>query len=165
MDVLDRLLEHDHWATTTLLNVSRDLTDEQLDQEFDIGHRTLRATFAHMIFDSVEVWTAEMAGRPPEAQSDDRSMAALIERYERSYAAFAAVAHEARDEQRLEETFVDHFGAPMTFGGAIFMVVLHGEEHRTEVRHMLLRLNVPEVPEVDHGLWDFVRRGLYQPGS
>jgi hypothetical protein len=114
-----------------------------------------------MIFDSVEVWTAEMAGRQPEAQPGDRSMAALIDRYERSYATFAVVARRARDEQRLEDTFVDHFGAPMTFGGAIFMVILHGEEHRTEVRHILFRLNVPDVPEVDHGLWDFVRRGLY----
>jgi uncharacterized damage-inducible protein DinB len=163
MDVLDRLLEHDQWATGTLLDVSRDLSDDQLDQPFDIGHRTLRATFEHMIFDSVEVWTAEMAGRQPEAQPDDRSLAALIDRYERSYATFAAVARSARDEQRLDDTFVDHFGAPMSFGGAIFMIILHGEEHRTEARHMLHRLGVADVPEVDYGLWDFVRRGLYQP--
>jgi uncharacterized damage-inducible protein DinB len=164
MDPLDRLLEHDRWATETLLNVSRELTDAQLDQPFDIGHRTLRATFEHMVFDSVEVWTAEMAGRQLEAQPNDRSMAALSDRYGRSYAAFAAVARRTRDEQRLEDTFVDHFGAPMTFGGAILMVVLHGEEHRTEARHILHRLSVPDVPEVDYGLWDFVRRGLYQPG-
>jgi uncharacterized damage-inducible protein DinB len=164
MDPLDRLLEHDQWATTKLLNLSRDLTDEQLDQVFDIGHRTLRATFEHMIFDSVEVWTAEMAGRQPEAQPDDRSIAALIDHYERAYATFAAIARQARDEQRLDDTFIDHFGQPMTYGGAIFMIILHGEEHRTEARHILLRLSVPEVPEVDYGLWDFVRRGLYQPG-
>jgi len=164
MDVLDRLLDHNQWATITLLNVSRDLSDEQLDHEFDIGHRTLRATFGHMIFDSVEVWSAEMARQQPEAPPDDRSLATLIDRYEHSYAAFAAVARHARDEQRLEDTFIDHFGAPMTYGGAILMVILHGEEHRGEVRHMLFRLSVPDVPEVDYGLWDFVRRGLYQPG-
>jgi uncharacterized damage-inducible protein DinB len=164
MDVLDRLLDHDQWATTTLLNASRDLNDEQLDHEFDIGHRTLRATFGHMIFDSVEVWSAEVAGQQPEAPPDDRSLATLIDRYERSYAMFAALARQTRDEQRLEDTFIDHFGAPMTYGGAILMVILHGEEHRTETRHMLFRLGVPNVPEVDYGLWDFVRRGLYQPG-
>jgi uncharacterized damage-inducible protein DinB len=164
LDVLDRLLEHDQWATTTLLNVARGLTDEQLDQPFDIGHQTLRATFEHMIFDSVEVWSAEMAGREPETPPADRSIPALLERYERSYATFAAIARQARDDQRLDDTFVDHFGAPMSFGGAIFMVILHGEEHRTEARHILQRLEMPNVPEVDHGLWDFVRRGLYQPG-
>ena len=46
MDLLDRLLDHDHWATTQLLDVSRNLTDAQLDQEFDIGHRSLRGTIA-----------------------------------------------------------------------------------------------------------------------
>jgi len=50
MDLLDRLLGHDQWATDQLLELSRNLTDEQLDQSFDIGHRTLRATFEHMIF-------------------------------------------------------------------------------------------------------------------
>jgi uncharacterized damage-inducible protein DinB len=164
MDPLDRLLEHDNWATSSLMEVARGLTDEQLEQPFDIGHRTLRATFEHMIFDSVEVWTAEMAGQQLETPPDDRSMAALIDRYERSYSAFDAVARRARDEQRLDDTFVDHFGQPMTFGGAIFMIILHGEEHRTEARHILYRLGVPEVPEVDYGLWDFVRRGLFQPG-
>ena len=34
-ELLDRLLEHDHWATDQLLALSRGLTDAQLDQEFD----------------------------------------------------------------------------------------------------------------------------------
>ena len=46
MDLLDRLLKHDRWATDQLLEVSRGLSDAQLDQAFDIGHRTLRETFA-----------------------------------------------------------------------------------------------------------------------
>ena len=63
MDLLDRLLGHDHWATAQLLVLSQGLTDAQLDQPFDIGHRTLRDTFEHMIF-NVEAWTAVMAGQP-----------------------------------------------------------------------------------------------------
>jgi hypothetical protein len=47
----------------------------------------------------------------------------------------------------------------MTFGGAIIHVVLHNAEHRSEAVHILLRLGVPEVPEVDHGLWDLETRG------
>ena len=50
MDLLDRLLGHDHWATTQLLELSRGLTDEQLDRDFDIGHRTVRETFDHLIY-------------------------------------------------------------------------------------------------------------------
>jgi hypothetical protein len=48
----------------------------------------------------------------------------------------------------------------MTYGGAILHVILHDAEHRSEVVHILSRLEVSEIPEVDHGLWDFVRRGL-----
>ncbi len=159
MDLLDRLLGHDAWATTQLLELSRDLTDAQLDQPFDIGHRTLRATFEHMIF-NVEAWTAGMAGQPADAQRDDRSLAELSGRHERSYATFAAFARQVRDEGRLDDTFGDNFGEAMTFGGAILHVVLHDEDHRTEALHILQRLGVPDLPEVDHGLWDFVRRGF-----
>ncbi len=153
MDLLDRLLAHDHWATARLLDLSRGLTDAQLDQPFDIGHRTLRATFEHMIF-NVEFWTASMAEQPVDAQREDRSLAALVDRHERSYATFATFARRVRDEQHLDDTFVDHFGGRMTFGGAIIHVVLHDAEHRTEVLHILERLGVPNLPEVDHGLWD-----------
>ena len=158
MDLLDRLLEHDHWATAQLLDLSRGLTDAQLDQELDIGHRTVRASLEHIIF-YVAFWTALMAEQPIPEPRDDRSLAALIDRHERSYAAFAALARRVRDEQRLDDTFVDHFGERMTFGGAIVHVVLHNAEHRTEALHILTRLGVPDVPEVDHGLWDHVMRG------
>jgi uncharacterized damage-inducible protein DinB len=112
-----------------------------------------------MIF-NVEFWTGLMAGQPVDVQRDDRSLAALIDRHKRSYAAFATHAHRVRDEQRLEDTFVDHFDTRMTFGGAIIHVVLHNAEHRSEALHILERLGVPDLPEVDHGLWDFKRRGL-----
>ena len=48
MDMTERLLRHDAWTTRLLLHRSLDLSDEQLDREFDIGHRSLRRTFVHM---------------------------------------------------------------------------------------------------------------------
>ncbi len=164
MDLLDRLLEHDRWATGQLLEVSRNLTDEQLVQTFDIGHGTLLATFGHMVF-NVEVWTEAIIGEPVQAKRSDDSLAELIERHTYALATFAAVARQMRDEQRLDDTFVDDFGAPMTYGGAMLHVILHEAEHRAEALHILQRLGVSDLPEIDHGLWDFVRRGLYQPGA
>jgi hypothetical protein len=32
-----------------LLEIATELTEEQLDQEFDIGHRTVRKTFDHIV--------------------------------------------------------------------------------------------------------------------
>jgi uncharacterized damage-inducible protein DinB len=147
-------LEHDRWATNQLLGVSRGLTDAQLDQEFDIGHRTLRATFEHMI-PNVAFWTGLMAGQPVDAESDDGSLAALIASHERSYGTFATLARQLRDQQRLDATFIDHYAVRKSFGGTTLMVVLHNEEHRSEVLHILQRLGLPNVPEVDHGLWDY----------
>jgi uncharacterized damage-inducible protein DinB len=62
MDLLDRLIGHDAWTTRQLLLRCRPLSDEQLDQEFDIGHRTVRATLTHIIR-NVEVWSQLMAGQ------------------------------------------------------------------------------------------------------
>ena len=161
MDLLDLLLDHDHWATARLLEASGGLTDAQLDREFDIGHRTLRATFGHMIF-NVPFWTAFLAGHSADggysadAQPYDRSLAALRDHHERASAAFATVARRLRDEQRLADTFVDHYAVRKSCGGTILMVVAHNTEHRTEVLHILERLGVPDLPEVDLGVWDYL---------
>ena len=161
MDLLDRLLEHDRWATTQLLEMSRDLTDAQLDQEFDIGHRTLRETFDHLIF-NIAFWTSSMTEQPTEparsTQRYDRSMPALIDHHERASMTFATLARRLHGEQRLNETFVDHFEGHPTYAGAIIHVVLHNAEHRGEILHILQRLGLPDLPEVDHALWDMTER-------
>lgn len=77
MDLLERMLRHDRWTTERLLALSQDLSDAQLDREFDIGHRTLRNTFDHMIL-NVEFWTGLMVGKPiadePEHASVDDTL-------------------------------------------------------------------------------------------
>lgn len=156
MDLLDRLLDHDRWATTQLLVMSRGLDEAQLDQAFDVGHRTVRDTFEHMIF-NVEAWTAEMAGQPI-VRRGDRALPELIDRHDRSYTAFAGFARASRDADRLDDTFTDEYGEQMRFGGAIVHVILHNDEHRTELLHILARLGVPDLPELDHALWDHLSR-------
>jgi uncharacterized damage-inducible protein DinB len=158
MDLIDRMLEHDRWATNTLLEVCRGLTDDQLDQPLDIGHRTLRATFAHFVI-NIEFWTGLMIGRPVEyAPPNDASIAELFDRHKRAYDAFADLSRRLRDEGRLEETYVDHYEVRKSMAGTILHVVLHNEGHRTEALHILARLGVPDLPEVDHGLWDYLQQ-------
>jgi uncharacterized damage-inducible protein DinB len=157
MDLIDRMLEHDRWATNTLLEICRGLDDAQLDQEFDIGHRTLRATFAHIVI-NIEFWTGLMEGRQVDyAPPDDASLAELFERHGRAYDAFAARSRRLRDEARLDETYVDHYEARKSMAGTILHVALHDEGHRTELVHMLARLGIGEAPEVDFGLWDYLQ--------
>lgn len=160
MDLLDRLIEHDRWATNTLFDVCAKLTDEQIDQSFDVGHQTIRSTFEHLIF-NIEAWSAPMLQEPLNVQRDDQSLSALIDRYERAYDRFATFARHIRDNQRFDDTFTDNWDAQMTYGAAILHVILHNEGHRVEILHILNRLGISNLPEIDHALWDFVRRGLY----
>ena len=163
MDILERLMQHDDWGTTSLLDLGQTLTDAQLDQKFDIGHRSLRATLEHVVYNT-EFWTAVMTGQkiayhPP----IDSPLTELIQRHKLSYPNFQTLTRRVHDEQRLEETFLDHHGGKMTYGGAILHVILHSAEHRTEAVHILHRLDAPDLPdmvEFDHGLWDYVRRGF-----
>lgn len=166
MDIIDRLLEHDRWATSHLLNLCLELTDEQLDREFDIGHRTLRATFDHHIH-TIAFWTALMAGQPLSREQVEarrrHSIPALIERHNSFFDDFAAFARRARDERRLDDTFEDHFGMPPSIAGTIIQVAMHNEVHRSEVVHMLTRIGLHEPPEVDHLLWEHVLHGRTTP--
>ena len=49
MDLLDRLLGHDAWTTRKLLEHCRTLDDERLDREHDFAHKSVRATFVHLV--------------------------------------------------------------------------------------------------------------------
>jgi len=156
VDLLDRLLGHDYATTRQLLLVSRDLTDEQLDREFDIGHRTLHATFTHMI-GNVEIWTDLMAERAVDRMVGGRSVDALIERHEHSYAEFASLARRVRDAERWDDGYIDTLDDPprrKTFGGTVAHVITHNMFHRGEVLHILQRLGVPDLPEGDALTWE-----------
>jgi uncharacterized damage-inducible protein DinB len=154
VDVLDRLLDHDRWATAQLLDLSRGLRDADLDREFDVGLRTLRATLEHMTF-YVAYWTAYMAGEPVAEPRNDCTLAALVDRHERTYPDFAALARRLRDEGRLDETFADHDGARVSCGATILHVVLHNAQHRSEARHVLERLGLPDVADADPQEWEW----------
>jgi uncharacterized damage-inducible protein DinB len=157
MDLLDRMLGHDRWATTQLLERCGTLTDAQLDQEFDIGHSSLRETLDHMIY-VIDFWTGWMSGRPVEHDRTtlrrDRSLAALVERHERFQPAFAAFARQAADEQRLDETFIDHYDVRQSIGATILQLLMHNQQHRSEIRHMLERLGVPDLWDYDPQEWE-----------
>jgi uncharacterized damage-inducible protein DinB len=151
MDLLDRMLGYDGWATTQLLEKCGTLSDAQLDQEFDIGQRTLRETLDHMIY-VIDFWTGWMSGRPVEHDRTtlqyDRSLATLSDRHARYQANFAALARQIQTEQHLDDTFIDHFAVRQSLGATIIQLLNHNAQHRSEIRHMLERLGVT-------GLWDY----------
>ncbi len=156
MDVYNRLLDFDAWAMHDLLRASSELSDEQLEREFDIGHRTVRETFVHLIW-NLEFWPSLMTGRGevPEPDWGKPSVEQLTQLYDERFAAFADLTRQLRDDDRLDEIFIDHWDVKKSMAGTILQVILHASEHRMEITHMLIRLGVENVPEVDLGARDY----------
>lgn len=155
--MLDRLLGHDSWTTHQLLDLASMLSDEQLDHEFDIGHRTVRRTFEHIIW-NIECWTDLMKGngvRPRPAR--DQSLTMLKKRHEAASSEFLEFAREIGDRHRFDETFVDTLDDPpkeKSFGGVIVHLATHGMHHRAHLLFMMRRLGVESLPEGDALSWE-----------
>jgi uncharacterized damage-inducible protein DinB len=160
MDLLDRLLGHDGWTTRQLLLACQGLTDAQLDRDFDIGHRTVRATLLHVIR-NMEVWSDLMSGRPVRAdageQPDGRSVAGMTARLECAAADLARLARGVARRGAWNERWVDHLDDPpaeKTYGGGIAHIITHSMHHRAQLLYMLRRLGVRGLPEGDVLSWE-----------
>jgi uncharacterized damage-inducible protein DinB len=157
LDLLDRLLEHDAWTTQRVLEFAGILSDGQLDQDFEIGHRTVRETAQHML-GNIEIWTDLMAARPIRRMPADKpSIVELRQRFEASFSDFAQFAREIRDTQRLNELYLDVLDQPprqKSYGGTILHVITHDHMHRAEILHMLQRLGVQDLIEGDVLSWE-----------
>lgn len=157
MDLLDRLLGHDSWTTRQLLDLAGTLSEEQLDQVFDIGHRTVRKTFNHIVW-NIECWTDLMKARTVRARPDSKAtFASLAQRHEAASAEFLGFAREITNQNRLDEKFLDSLDKPpkeKSFGGAIVHLATHGMHHRAQLLVMLRRLGVKELPEGDALSWE-----------
>jgi len=160
MDLLDRLLGHDAWTTRKLLLRCRELSEEQMDRPFDIGHRTVRGTFLHVIR-NVEIWSDLMSGvpvRPDQGQDpEERSIPGLIARLDQASTDLAALARRVAADGRWDERWLDHLDDPpreKTYGGAIAHVVTHGMHHRAQLLYILRRLGLEDLPEGDVLTWE-----------
>jgi uncharacterized damage-inducible protein DinB len=165
MEILERLLGHDSWTTSQLLLCCRDLTEAEMDREFDIGHRSVRATLVHVIR-NMEVWTDLIAGRPVRPNEgmspEGRSAAGLLRRLDTVAPDLAATARRISEEGRLDDMWVDHLDQPPTsksYAGAIAHVITHSMHHRAQLIYLLRQLGVGNLIEGDVLSWEaHVRR-------
>ncbi len=167
MNLLDRFLGHDAWTTRQLLLLCQGMSDEQLDREFDIGHRTLRATFLHIIR-NMEIWSGLMCGMTAaELRSTDsqgETVSELLGRLDLAAERLAKIAREVVDRDAWDETWVDSFENPPVekkFGTAIAHVITHSMHHRSQVLFLLRKSGLTGIPEGDVFSWENeVGRGL-----
>ncbi len=155
MDLLDRLLAHDAWTTGELIDRCAAISDAQLDQGFDLGPGSVRATLVHIVR-NMEVWSDLMRADKPRTGAGD-SLDDLRRRLAAAATDLATLAHDVRAREAWDELWVDHLDDPpreKTYGAAIAHVITHSMHHRAQVLHMLRRLGVDALPEGDVFSWE-----------
>jgi len=160
MDILDRLLAHDAWTTRQLLLRCNELSDEQLDRQFDIGDRSLRDTVDHLV-GCMEGHTDFLLGRSEEfAYRDEISIAGMLKRLTIIAKDFSEFATRVQREGRADETATNpRSGNRRSLGGVIGHVITHSMHHRAQILYILEQLGVENVIEGDVLAWEAVARG------
>lgn len=161
MDLLDRLLEHDAWTTRLLMERCRHLSSAELDREFDLGLRTLRKTFAHIVR-NVDAWSALMAGdQMPASRGTECTIEELLDWHAVATAQLTRVAREIAGRNGWDEEWLDMMDEPpslKSYGGATLHVITHSMHHRGQAIHIMKRLGVEDVPEGDVLSWEAWRK-------
>ena len=164
MDLSDRLIEHEHWHTTRLLEQAATLSDKALDRhvrpglvvhDFEGPEPDLRTMLERIVF-TKEIWTAAIGGRdiPPQ---DGHSIAALQARLARVQPQFASLVRRIRDRNEWDDAFVDALCTPpvsFTFGSVIAHILNASVIRRQTVIGVLRELGVPDVEKRDPIEWE-----------
>ena len=158
MTILDRLLSHDAWTTRQLLLRCRDLTDAQLDRQFEFGCKSLRECFQHII--ACVEWQNDMLMGVESVFEEGETIEIMLKRHTAVSKRFAAFATKIEREGRADELVTNpHNGNTRTFGSQIAHLITHSMHHRAQVLAMLDLLGVENVIEGDVLAWESVTRG------
>jgi AraC-like DNA-binding protein len=164
MDLSDRLVEHDHWHTTRLLEQAATLSDEALDRPvrpgfvvhaFEGPEPDVRTILERIVF-TMEVWTAAIGGRdiPPR---DARSISALQARLAAVEPQFRALVRRIRDRNEWDDVFVDALCTPpvsFTFGSVVAHILTVAVVRRQAVIEGLRTLGVADAETRDPIEWE-----------
>ena len=156
MELIERLLGHGRWFTVKFLEAGLPLSDEQLDREFDSGHRTYRKTAVHLV-NVIEGETARLRGVPPaERLPEDASIPDTLAAHKIAYDRFedAARAIVAAGDEKQTATYLDNYGIPQFYGGTVLFVITQNVVRISELRHFLVRLVVEDLLEGDVQEWE-----------
>ncbi len=151
---LDILLAHDRWATGQLLAAARSLSDAQLDQRFEMGYGTLRATLLHIV-EVQRAWTESLNGRQTETRKDPVSVAEIISRHEAATTELNSTAHATPLDAEFSPAWK---GRRYSFprAGVLTHILTHGMHHRAQALNMLRHLGVDPLPPSSILQWMFM---------
>lgn len=164
MDLSDRLVEHDYWHTTRLLEQAAALDDDALDRpvrpgfivhEFEGPEPDVRTILERLVY-TKEVWTAAIGGRdiPPRSE---RSIAALQSRLAAVQPQFNALVRRIRDRNEWDDAFVDALCTPpvsFSFGSVLAHILTAAAIRRQTAVGVLRELGVRDAEARDPIEWE-----------
>jgi AraC family transcriptional regulator len=164
MDLSDRLIEHDHWHTSRLLEQAAKLPDAALDRpvrpglivhDFEGPEPDVRTMLERIVF-TLEVWTAAIGGRdiPPRGE---RSIPALQARLAAVQPQFSSLVRRIRDRKEWDDAVVDALCTPpvsFTFGSVIAHILTAAVIRRHTIAGALRELGVTDAETRDPIEWE-----------
>jgi len=154
------LYRYNDWADSAVVSAAAGLSDAALDQSFDMGLGSLRATIKH-ILDGETVWLARWRGRTetPWPSYDLRPTVAALAEVSRATQAERDAFVAALNEADLSRVIVyrDSRGSlfSASLGDMMMQMFVHSTHHRAQAVNMLRRVGAT-APELDYMVW--VRR-------
>ena len=161
---LERLLEHNHWATRRLLEACRSLAPEQFHARFDIGPGSMHDTLRHII-GAMRRWADRIDQRElrPSIEQDPspRNVEELSSLLDEAAGDVGGIARRIERSNRLDESFEFVIRGwkgtfRVTFGTALVHLMTHGVHHRAQCLNIMRRLGVAadQLPEIDAIEWE-----------
>jgi uncharacterized damage-inducible protein DinB len=144
------VLRYNRWATLTLLEACRSLTDEQLDTHAPGTSGTVRELLLHVV-GGQQTQALRTRGRQHEGELNRQSawpgFDALLAIARDSADQLVAIAETLDEDQ---DVVLPYMGRAYRYPKSFFLVhaAVHGVEHRTEIKVALAQLGV-ETPDLD----------------
>lgn len=157
METMRVFYRYNDWADDQLLLACGQIGDAKLDQPFDMGVGSIRATMMHILIGE-DTFLRRAQGQV-EAKWGDESERAIVaqmkERFDDTWrrrdAFFATIADADLPQKRI---YRDSYGSlyATTLGDLIVQICTHSLHHRAQVVNMLRRVGA-KPPELDYIYW------------
>lgn len=162
MELLIKMVQHHLWLLEQMLTRAATLDDEHLDAPIEISvdgideDPSLRSLLSRLV-GQLDMWTAATAGRPYDfSVEQDETVAHMRDRLADAGPAFLSVVCEAREDGRLDETFVDAVCDPpevFSYGGMIAHVLTFAAHRRMLVMGALHNAGIADLGSGDPMRW------------
>ncbi len=133
------LLDFDRWANGQMFDACQQLTDAQLDREFEMGLGTVRKTLTHML-GAMRGWTDVMLRADPSRPRLETDPARSIAEMRALHEEIAAEFSEHATQGSHDEVFTPNRGGKtysFSRGGIMTHVTTHNMHHRAQCLNML----------------------------